>query len=153
MKYLKIFTTYADDIEDLGDAECGRLFRAMLKYAESGAEPDFRGNERFYWKAAKRNIDSVREAYDRKVQSIANAREAISYQSDFRLKSDSNQTDIRLITVQDKDKDKENLPPLLSPPKGRTKRKRNNPSASDYQQRTYSDGELDHVFVDLDGGD
>ena len=107
MKYLKIFTDYADDIEELGDAECGRLFRAMLKYAASGAEPEFRGNERFYWNAAKRNIDSARETYERKVQSIANAREAICNQTDNNLKTVCNQTDNRLITVQDKDKDKD----------------------------------------------
>ena len=57
MKYLKVFTDFADAMEELGDAERGRLFTAMLKYAETGAAPDFRGNERFIWPVAKLQID------------------------------------------------------------------------------------------------
>lgn len=57
MEYLKIFTDFAESIEPLSDAECGRLFRAMLKYASSGAAPEFSGNERFIWPTAKLHID------------------------------------------------------------------------------------------------
>lgn len=57
MNYLKVFTDFAAVIEPLGDAECGRLFKAMLAYASTGTEPDFHGNERFIWPAAKQNID------------------------------------------------------------------------------------------------
>ena len=56
MEYLKIFTDFAESIEPLSDAECGRLFRAMLKYASSGAAPEFSGNERFIWPTAKQSI-------------------------------------------------------------------------------------------------
>lgn len=56
MKYLKVFTDFADKLELLGDAERGRLFTAMLKYAESGAEPELKGNERFLWPVAKLQI-------------------------------------------------------------------------------------------------
>ena len=115
MKYLKIFTDYADDIEELGDAECGRLFRAMLKYASSGAEPEFRGNERFYWKAAKRNIDSAREAYERRVQIMANAREAINNQSINSQLIDAQQSINSQLIVQDKDKDKDKKKTKKSP--------------------------------------
>ena len=59
MKYLKVFTDFADAMEELGDAERGRLFTAMLKYAETGAAPDFRGNERFIWPGAKLQIDRM----------------------------------------------------------------------------------------------
>lgn len=57
MDYLKVFTDFARAIEPLSDAEKGRLFVAMLEYAERGAEPDFRGNERFIWPTAKLQID------------------------------------------------------------------------------------------------
>ena len=114
MKYLKIFTDYADDIEELSDTECGRLFRAMLKYASSGAEPEFRGNERFYWKAAKRNIDSARETYDRMVESMANARGARN-QSDINHKSDRNLSEISQKSTQDKEKDKDKVKTKKSP--------------------------------------
>jgi hypothetical protein len=57
MDYLKVYTNFAEVIEPLGEAEIGRLFIAMLKYAEQGATPDLRGNERFIWPIAKQNID------------------------------------------------------------------------------------------------
>lgn len=57
MKYLKVFTDFATSIEPLSDAEKGRLFTAMLEYAETGTEPRFSGNERFLWPTAKSHID------------------------------------------------------------------------------------------------
>ena len=59
MKYLKVFTDFAVKMKLLSDAERGRLFTAMLEYAESGAEPDLRGNERFLWKAAKAEMTII----------------------------------------------------------------------------------------------
>ena len=64
MEYLKVFTNFVEVIEPLGEAEMGRLFVAMLKYAESGATPDLRGNERFVWPIAKQNIDRTVEEYE-----------------------------------------------------------------------------------------
>ena len=57
MKYLKVFTDFAEIIDPLQDAEVGRLFKSMLSYAESGTAPDLRGNERFVWNTAKQIID------------------------------------------------------------------------------------------------
>lgn len=61
MKYLKVFTDFAPSLEMLGDVEAGRLFKAMLKYAESGEDTELRGNERFLWTVAKSNIDRERK--------------------------------------------------------------------------------------------
>jgi hypothetical protein len=69
MKYLKVFTDFSEIIEPLQDAEVGRLFRSMLSYAESGAVPDFRGNERFVWNAAKQIIDREREFTERQTEN------------------------------------------------------------------------------------
>lgn len=66
MEYLKVFTDFAATLEQLGDAEIGRLFKAMLKYAESGEESDLRGNERFVWGFAKLTIDREREYNEKK---------------------------------------------------------------------------------------
>ena len=99
MKYLKVFTDFAEDISDLGDAERGRLFTAMLKYAETGEEPELRGNERFLWKTAKKNIDNQLETYAARCET--NARIATNrYQKapEGTKKHDS---------CQDKDKDKD----------------------------------------------
>jgi len=54
MKYLKVFTDFAKDIVALKDAEVGRLFVALIKYAETGIEPKLPGNERYLWAIAKR---------------------------------------------------------------------------------------------------
>jgi hypothetical protein len=62
MKYLKIWSDFREIIEPLTDAEKGRLFDAMLLYAETGEEPgEFVGNERFLWNVAKRDIDRTAE--------------------------------------------------------------------------------------------
>ena len=58
MKYLKVWTSFREVMEPLSDAEKGRLFDAMLVYAESFEEPaNLAGNERFVWPAAKQWID------------------------------------------------------------------------------------------------
>ena len=61
MEYLKVWTSFLEIMEPLTDAEKGRLFEAMLRYAEDGTPPDFEGNERFVWPAAKQAIDRTSE--------------------------------------------------------------------------------------------
>lgn len=98
MKYLKIFTDFAADIEYLSDAETGRLFRAMMQYAETGTAPELRGNERMIWGTAKKNIDRQAKAYDGKVNRAKHARNTLS-----NLRQ--NKTNINLISDQEKEKD------------------------------------------------
>ncbi len=64
MKYLKLFTDFAAKMEYLSDAERGRLFTAMLEYAETGIAPELKGNERFIFSAVKTDIDAQRQVYD-----------------------------------------------------------------------------------------
>ena len=60
MEFLKVWTSFRQVISPLNDAEKGRLFDAMLLYAETGEEPqEFKGNERFLWQAAKQDIDRM----------------------------------------------------------------------------------------------
>ena len=61
MEYLKVWCSFAEIIEPLNDSERGRLFTAMLVYAESGELPEFKGNERYVWPIAKQSIDRARE--------------------------------------------------------------------------------------------
>jgi len=68
MKYLKVFTDFVQDMDKLGDAERGRLFTAMLLYAETGEEPALRGNEQFVWGTAKKIIDNQRKSYDHRCE-------------------------------------------------------------------------------------
>ena len=68
MNYIKVFTDFAKSMEILSDAERGRLFMAMLEYAETGTAPDLRGNERFIWPTAKLQIDRNATAYQNTVK-------------------------------------------------------------------------------------
>lgn len=99
MKYLKIFTDFAVDMEELGDAECGRLFKAMLEYAATGIAPALKGNERFLWGTAKKNIDVQRESYENRC--LTNKIVATKRYETLRCDTKRNET------YQDKDKDKE----------------------------------------------
>lgn len=99
MKYLKVFTNFSEDLELLSDVEVGRLFRAMLAYAEAGTSGELKGNERFLWATVKKNIDNQREKYEERC-SINKAIATNRYES------------LRLVTkkhdsCEEKEKDKE----------------------------------------------
>ena len=117
MNYIKVFTDFAKAIAPLGDAECGRLFRSMLEYAETGAEPELGGNERFLWPVAKLNIDRDIEAYERLCERNKKNRAALSG-TDVTSRHQSSPVvtsgDQSSRHVQDKDKDKDkdySIPP------------------------------------------
>lgn len=113
MKYLKVFTDFADAIKELNDAERGRLFMAMLEYARSDVEPVFRGNEKILWPVAKGNIDNQKEAYSHicavNKQNITNRYEP--------LRTVTNGNESKQDKEKDKDKDedtKQSITPIQS---------------------------------------
>ena len=61
MEYLKVWTSFRELLEPLNESERGRLFTAMLEYAETGKVPELKGNERYVWPAAKQSIDNTRD--------------------------------------------------------------------------------------------
>ena len=66
MKILQVFVDFIEDIEPLSDAEVGRLFKAMLRYAaDDKYKPDLKGNERFTWATAKKMINKNWAEYRR----------------------------------------------------------------------------------------
>lgn len=125
MKYLKVFTDFADAMEELGDAERGRLFTAMLKYAETGAAPDFRGNERFIWPVAKLQIDRMAaECEGRAKTSRENgSKGGRPKKTQGNPKNPAGFSKTQKSQDKDKDKDKENIPSgnntPPTPPRGR----------------------------------
>ena len=78
MKYLKIFTNFLDVTAALSDGAMGRLFRAMLLYAENGTETAFRGKEAVAWAVAKQQIDRERETYESKVKHLKQGPSSVS---------------------------------------------------------------------------
>lgn len=63
LSYICAYYTWLEAMEELTDAEKGRLFVALLEYGRSGARPQLRGNERFVFSAIKWAIDRDKEAY------------------------------------------------------------------------------------------
>ena len=66
MKYLKVWVSFRESLKEYSDAEKGRLFDAMLAYADNGEEPHFTGNERFIWGSVKQTIDLTRETSEKR---------------------------------------------------------------------------------------
>lgn len=64
MKYLKVWTNFRETMAALSDSEKGRLFDAMLIYADCGEEPELEGGERYLWPVAKMNIDRMAQRND-----------------------------------------------------------------------------------------
>lgn len=65
MEYLKVWTSFREILEPLTDAEKGRLFVAMLEYAETDTEPQLSGNERYVWPSARQGIKRAADENER----------------------------------------------------------------------------------------
>lgn len=139
MKYLKVFTDFAEIIDPLQDAEVGRLFKSMLSYAESGTAPDLRGNERFVWNTAKQIIDRE-AAYCEK--------QAENGRKGGRPKNPAKPSE----SLKDKDKDKEYKETL---PIGSAKKREDRPSARknntllNYKETGKSHATLTDIGMDI----
>lgn len=63
IEYFQAYHSYLQSMEPLNDAECGRLFRALLKYSETGECEELRGNERFIFPTMRAQIDRDKNKY------------------------------------------------------------------------------------------
>lgn len=129
MKYLKVYTDFAEAMEALSDAERGRLFMSMLQYASTGEAGTLSGAERFVWPIAKQNIDRAQAELGKKAENgRKGGRPKKATESEKKQKKAKESK--RKQTKDNKDKDKENNITPLSPngdipPKGeRTPAKR-----------------------------
>lgn len=64
-KYLIVYHSYLEAMEDLSDAECGRLIRSALKYSAMGELQELCGNEKILFKILKSQIDRDNEKYEK----------------------------------------------------------------------------------------
>ena len=113
MKYLKVWTDLHNSLKPFSDAEKGRLFDAMMKYAEDGAEPDLRGNERFIWEMVRAEIDRQRTAYEK--QCAVNKANITSRYEPLRIVASGNESKQEHKT-EDKTEDKERKRKVFTPP-------------------------------------
>lgn len=65
-EYFCAYHSYLEAMEQLGDAEKGRLFTACLTYSKTGEVPELSGNERFIFPAFKTQIDRDNQKYEEK---------------------------------------------------------------------------------------
>ena len=118
MRYLKVFTDFAEVIEPLSDAERGRLFMSMLQYASTGEAGTLSGTERFVWPIAKQNIDRTRVEAERNAAcGSKGGRPKKPAETDLNRKKPA-ETDLNRKKAdkdKDKDKDKDNIIPPISP--------------------------------------
>jgi len=70
-EYFCAYHSYLQPIQDLSDAECGRLFKALLRYS-AGEEPiKLDGRESIAYAFIKAQIDRDTEAYEAKVKALS----------------------------------------------------------------------------------
>ena len=118
MRYLKVFTDFAEVIEPLSEAERGRLFTAMLQYASTGETAELKGAERFVWPTAKQNIDRTRVEAERNAAcGSKGGRPKEPAETDLNRKKPAETALNRKKADKDKDKDKDkdNIIPPISP--------------------------------------
>lgn len=66
IEYFCCYHSYLEVMEQLNDAEKGRLFTACLQYSKTGEVPQLSGNERFVFPTFKAQIDRDNAKYQEK---------------------------------------------------------------------------------------
>lgn len=108
-EYFCAYHSYLESMEPLGDAEIGRLFKALLVYSKTGAEPDLRGNERFIFPTMKQQIDRDAKKYEARCeQNRQNVLQRYTGADDG-IRASAKPTKEK---EKEKTKTKENTPPL-----------------------------------------
>lgn len=101
LEYVAAYYSYLELMEELSDAECGRLFKACLTYGKTGATPELRGNERFVWPGIRSQIDRDAEKYKMRCEQNRNNR-----QRSLTNDNDGNQTSTKSTKTKEKTKTK-----------------------------------------------
>ena len=65
-EYFPAYHSYLEAMEELTDAERGRLFTACLQYSKTGEAQQLSGNERYLFPAFRAQIDRDNAEYARK---------------------------------------------------------------------------------------
>jgi DnaD/phage-associated family protein len=115
-EYFCAYHSYTENLETLNDAECGRLFRALLNYSKTGAISELRGNERFVFPSMKQQIDRDAEKYQAKCDKNRQSAEERWIRTHANA-CERMQTHANAYKEKKKEKEKEIISsPSLSPP-------------------------------------
>ena len=114
-EYFCAYHSMLGAMRKLSDAECGRLFRALLAYS-SGEQPDnLQGREELLFDVFSQQIDRDSEKYTRKCETNkanGSVRKRSEANGSVRKRSEANGS----VRTQDKEKEKDKSSPL--PPFG-----------------------------------
>ena len=122
IEYFCCYHSYLEAMEQLNDAEKGRLFTACLQYSMTGEAPQLSGNERFVFPAFRSQIDRDNQKYEKtcmkraenaKKRWDANACKSISQNA-----NDAKENEKEKEKEKAKAKAKENITPPISPSRG-----------------------------------
>ena len=130
IEYFCCYHSYLEVMEQLNDAEKGRLFTACLTYSKTGEVPQLSGNERFVFPTFKAQIDRDNAKYQEKCRKQSenikkrwNTSEYQSIPTDttvyHRIPPYTNDTKTKeKAKAKEKTKTKENTPPCVPPSRG-----------------------------------
>jgi len=108
-EYFCAYHSYLASMRNLSDAECGRLFRALLQYSAGDSSINLQGRESVAFDFMAVQIDRDHEAYQRKCKQ--NSANRTSTTVNGRQRPSTKRT-------KDKEKQKENNSPPLPPSLG-----------------------------------
>lgn len=115
-EYFCCYHSYLEAMEQLNDAERGRLFTACLIYSKTGEAQKLGGNERFVFPAFRSQIDRDNANYEEKCRKQSkNARKRWDAMASGGMPGDANDANTK-TKEKAKTKKKGNNPPL--PPTG-----------------------------------
>lgn len=119
IEYFCCYHSYLEAMEQLNDAERGRLFTACLTYSKTGEAPELRGNERFVFPAFRSQIDRDNANYEEKCRKqSANARKRWDATACNGMPADADNAKTK-EKAKEKTKTKENTIPPLPPTGGK----------------------------------
>lgn len=103
---LVIYYDILEELEDFSDAQVGQIFRAMVKYDETGTLPNFSGSMKTAFKFIKTKLDKNKDDYAKKCEKN---RENINKRWKNKENEDSNVYDcIQSYNSYTKDTDTDN---------------------------------------------
>lgn len=118
IEYFCCYHSYLEVMEQLNDAEKGRLFTACLLYSKTGEAPELGGNERFVFPAFKAQIDRDNQRYEARCEQQAkNARKRWDATACDCMPTDADDAKTK-EKAKEKAKAKANISPPISPSRG-----------------------------------
>lgn len=126
IEYFCCYHSYLEALEQLDDAERGRLFTACLIYSKTGVAPELKGNERFVFPTFRCQIDRDANKYNERCRKQAeNARKRWDAMASKSIPHDTNDAEYAKektkTKAKTKEKEKEKAKDICtpqSPPKG-----------------------------------